>query len=109
MATKRLAFVDGSGGALAAMAAAIAKAAGRDALAVTTAAAARVPAEVGAVLAEIASAAPAVTLAIPKSVERVDVDGWGKLFEGEGDLERMASARIARDRIERRVDAMLKR
>jgi D-arabinose 1-dehydrogenase-like Zn-dependent alcohol dehydrogenase len=109
MATKKIAFVDGSGGGLASMAAAIAASMGREAIAATTAKEARVPAEVAAALREIDCAEVKLSAKIPAAAERVEVDGWGKLFEGEGDLERMASARIARDRIEKRVEAMLKR
>ncbi|MFT3773906.1 MAG: hypothetical protein QM820_51715 [Minicystis sp.] len=103
-------FIDAAGGAFAAMAAAIARGQGREALAATSSAAAVVPAEIGAVLGEIALAAPDVVLAakIPAGAERIDVDGWGHaLHAGEGDLERHAVARIARDRIERRVESLL--
>jgi len=107
---RALSFVDAAGGAFAALAAAFARAAGRDAIAATSSGAARVPPEIAAVLAEIELAAPEVVAAgkLPKGGERVDVSGWGHaLYEGEGELERMALARIARDRIERRVEALL--
>ena len=105
-----LCFVDAGGGAFAALATAVASAAGRDALAATTAVAARVPAEIGKVLAEIGLTAPEIVDAakIPAVAERVDVSDWGHaLHEGEGELERLAVARVARDRIERRVRALL--
>jgi hypothetical protein len=103
-------FVDACGGALAALAAGVARAAGptEDYVAATTSAAVAVPPEIGAVLAEIGAAAPPVVLesALPTGVERVDVGTWGLvLHDGEGDLERMALARIARDRIERRLSS----
>ena len=99
-------FIDARGGALAALAAGVARAGGRpDALAGTTSPSVSVPPEIGAVLAEIGASAPPVVLAsaLPGGAERIDVGGWGLvLHEGEGDLERLAVARIARDRIERR-------
>jgi len=114
--TGSLCFTDASGGAFAALAAAIARSSGRDALAATSSAAARVPAEVGTVLGEIALSMPEVVLAgkIPAGAERIDVSGWGHALYtgeprepgGEGDLEKLALARIARDRIERRVEAL---
>lgn len=104
-----LCFIDSAGGAFAAMAAAFAKAAGRDALAATSGEGAA-PAEIAAVLGEIGLAAPAVlhVSRAPRAAERVDVDAWrAKLHQGDGELERLASARIARDKIERRVQALL--
>lgn len=104
-----LSFVDAHGGAFAALAAGIARAGGRaDAVAATTSAAIRVPGEIGAVLAEIGAAAPEVVLAsaLPVTAERVDLAAWGlALYEGEGELERLALARISRDRIERRLSS----
>lgn len=107
-----LCFTDADGGAFAALAAAIARSSGRDALAATSSAAARVPAEVGTVLGEIALSMPEVVLAgkIPAGAERIDVSGWGHALyagaPGEGDLEKLALARIARDRIEQRVEEL---
>jgi hypothetical protein len=104
-----LCFVDAHGGAFAALAAALAKSQGRDAVAATSAAV-RVPAEVGTVLQEVALTTPDVlpVAKIPAGAERVDVGDWGiALFEGEGELEHLALGRIARDRIERRVEALL--
>jgi hypothetical protein len=94
-------FVDAHGGAFAALAAGVARAGGQEALAATTSKAGSVPAEIGA-------AAPEVTLAsaLPSGAERVDVSAWGTpLYAGEGELEHLSSARIARDRIERRLAA----
>ena len=104
-----LEFVDASGGGCAAMAAAIAVRAGRDATAGTTNATVGVPSEVDVVLTEIGLSAPSVALAdaIPAG-ERIDVEPWtAGLYSGEGDLERFAAARIARDKIERRVEALI--
>jgi hypothetical protein len=105
----KLSFVDAHGGALACLAAGVARAAGAtDRLAATSSPAVSVPAEIGAVLAESGASAPPVVLAsaLPAGVEHIDVGAWGLvLHEGEGDLERLALARIARDRIERRLSA----
>jgi hypothetical protein len=102
-----IAFVDARGGAFSALAAAIARAAGRgDALAATSSKAVAIPAEIPTVLDEIGATAPEVVPAsrLPKDAQRVDVDGWAiDLFAGDGDLERLALARIARDRVERHV------
>jgi hypothetical protein len=104
-----LCFVDDHGGAFSSLAAAIARAEGGappNPRAATTSAAVRVPGEIGAVLAEIGLAAPDVELAatLPPTAERVDVSSWNlALYDGEGQLERLALARIARDRIERRL------
>jgi hypothetical protein len=77
--------------------------------AATTSKAVAVPAEIHAVLGEIGMKAPEVLPAarLPKDARRVDVAGWGaELYTGEGELERLAVARIARDRIERRVETL---
>ena len=101
-------FVDARGGAFAAMAAAIARAQGKaHAIAATTSASIDVPAEIATVLGEIGDRAPEVLLAgkVAKDAERIDLASWGLvLHEGEGSLERLALARIARDRIERRLE-----
>jgi hypothetical protein len=103
-----LCFVDGRGGAFASLAVGLVRAQGRsDALAATTSASVGVPAEIVAVLAEIGLAAPEVVLAaaLPLTAECVDLSSWRlSLHEGEGDLERLALARIARDSIERRLE-----
>jgi len=107
-APEPLCFIDAHGGAFSSLAAAVARAHGRaDARAATTSAIVRVPGEVATVLAEIGLAPPEVLLAaaIPPTAERVELASWNLgLHEGEGDLERLAVARIARDRIERRLD-----
>src|SRR4051812_39126557 len=105
-------FVDHAGGAFAVMAAAIAAAHGhRDAVAATSSAEIRVPPEVAAVLDEIGAVPGEVKRLDAKSArgaaELVDVALWGlSLYPGEGELERLALARIARDRIERHVESM---
>jgi hypothetical protein len=93
----KIAFVDAHGGALAALAAGVARVSGAgEPLAATSSRAVVLPPEIAAVLGEIGGSAPPV----------VDVGAWGlALHEGEGDLERLAVARIARDRIERRLIA----
>lgn len=105
-------FVDPEGGAFAAMAAAIARAGGHpEAIAATSGGEVRVPAEVPAVLEEIGAKLPEVRrldeATARGAAELVDVALWGlSLHRGAGDLERLAAARIARDRIERRVGAL---
>jgi len=102
-------FIDAKGGAFAALAAGIERARGHgEVIAATTSPVVGVPAEIGAVLAEIGVAVPEVVLAagLPRHAERVDLASWPlALHEGDGDLERLAVARIARDRIERRLIA----
>jgi hypothetical protein len=45
---------------------------------------------------------------LPRDAQTVDLASWElSLFDGEGSLERLSAARIARDRIERRVEALL--
>ncbi len=126
-----LVFVDANGGALAALAAGVARSLGRaGARALTTSAAVKVPREIDTVLDEIGASAPPVERAADRAdgadaVERVDLGSWGLvLFEGDGEperlalerlaperlaperlaLERLALARIARDRIARRLE-----
>jgi hypothetical protein len=100
-------FVDDAGGAFASIAAAIAAAAGREAAAASTREVA-VPAEIDAVLGEVGLTRPEVAREKKSEGERIDVSQWGHaLHRGEGELERLAVARIARDRIERRVKALL--
>jgi hypothetical protein len=109
----KLVLVDAVGGALSSMAAAVARAQGRtDVVAATSSELADIPPEVHAVLEEIGLVAEPVI-----SLDRKDREGeslqvideaWGaKLWSGEGELERLSNARIARDRIERRVRAMI--
>ena len=105
---RALCFVDARGGAFAAMAAAIARAQGSPhAIAATSSDKIDVPAEIATVLAEINAGAPEVVPLgkVAKDAERVDLASWDlTLHEGEGQLERLALARIARDRIERRLE-----
>ncbi len=105
-----LVFVDAHGGAFSSLAAAIARASGRaDAIAATSSKSIAPPAEIAVVLAEIGMKAPEVVPAarLPRDAQRIDAGAWGlELYAGEGEMERLAVARIARDRIERRVEAM---
>jgi hypothetical protein len=110
----KLVLVDAAGGALSSMAAALAASMGRsDVVAATSTAFASIPAEVGTALEEIGLVPAPVVLLDSKDREGESIlvvdESWGaKLWTGEGDLERLAAARIARDRIERRLETMLK-
>jgi hypothetical protein len=101
-------YVDAAGGAVAALAAGVARALGHpEARAATVSAAVAVPAEVAVVLGEIGATAPEVNLVSngEDAADRVDVASWGLVLHGgEGELERLALARIARDRIARRLE-----
>jgi hypothetical protein len=101
-------YVDAAGGAVAALVAGVARALGRpEARAATVSAAVAVPAEVAVVLSEIGATAPEVDLVSngEDAADRVDVASWAvALYDGEGELERLAVARIARDRIARRLE-----
>jgi hypothetical protein len=100
-------FVDDAGGSFAAIAAAFAGAAGREVAAASTIEVA-VPSEIDSVLGEVGLTRPEVGRERKSEGERIDVSHWGHaLHRGEGELERLALARIARDRIERRVKALL--
>jgi hypothetical protein len=111
---RRLCFVDDSGGALAALGAGVAHALGFvDAVATTTKAPAPLPPEVRVVLEEIGGAPAKIEplASVPlEGVEHIRLGGdasdawpiW--LFAGEGELERLSAARIARDRIEKRLE-----
>ena len=108
-----LCFVDAHGGAFAALAAALARSQGRaDALAATSGNAG-IPAEIGTVLDEVGLRAPEVlpVAKLPRDAQRIELASWElSLYQGEageGSLERLSSARIARDRVERRVEALL--
>ena len=115
----RLAYVDTQCGALAALAAGVARSLGRtDVVAATESPAVSVPHEVRAVLDEIGAPTPEVVLAsgLPPATERIALGVPGPGHDepllvlhqgdgqGEGELERMALARIARDRIEQRLE-----
>lgn len=109
--SKPLCFVDAGGGGLAALAAGVAHALGRaDAIALTTSKAVSVPPEVAAVLKEIGVELPPVARlpgGPPDVTENIDLAAWPLflLAPEQGELERLSAARIARDRIERRLDA----
>lgn len=107
-ATTARCFVDAKGGGLAALAAGIARAHGEaGALAATRSASVTVPREIRVVLEEIGAPLPEVALdaSVDRASQRVDVGGWEVfLHDGEGELERLSAARIARDRIERRIE-----
>lgn len=117
---RTIAFVDAVGGALSALAVGVAEALGVSAVAATCGAVASAPAAIATVLEEVGMRAPSAEVrelgavdqeaveivflgsSAPKELEgapRLDV----ALIEGPGDLERLSSARIVRDRIERRL------
>ncbi|MDI1443117.1 hypothetical protein [Polyangium sp. 6x1] len=115
-----LCFADASGGALAVLGAAVARALGyTDAVAATSGDASPLPAEVPAVLAEIGLETPSVlklddALANPHAVVWL-ADGAAPVADARvlpcklmpadaGELERMSTARIVRDRIERMLE-----
>lgn len=124
---KPLCFVDAAGGALASLGAAVARALGHaDAVAATLGQTDALPADVAAVLEEVAFAVPstdALTLdeqtasthvlvwlgegAPPKGMEGARSVACKLLAPEAGELERMATARIARDRIERFLETAL--
>jgi len=104
----QLCFVDGIGGGLAALAAGVARSQGREgALAATSHTSVSLPDEIKVVLEEIGATLPPVLLldAVElEGVERVDLASWDlRLHNGDGELERLAMARIARDKIARRL------
>ena len=120
----RLCFVDAVGGALAAIAAAVAQALGRDAAAYSTVTPAALPEEVTTVLGEVRMRVPTVGAFSPGAVAGATVIFLGPddaepvpgatlwpaalhpaaTAPGEDDaLERLATARIVRDRLERRL------
>ncbi|MEO7330161.1 MAG: hypothetical protein ABI193_16420 [Minicystis sp.] len=109
-AQKPLCFVDALGGGLAALAAGVAQSLGRtDALALTTAKAVSVPDEVGAVLAEIGVKLPPVARlpgGAPDVTDNIDLGTWPLFLlpPEQGELERLSAARIARDRLERKLE-----
>lgn len=110
MSTKEVGpfFVDATGGGLAALAAGIARSLGHTgALAATTSDSIVVPPEVALALKEIGAELPSVRRAadLPAEGRRIDPSAFAfPLHPGEGDLERRAAARIARDRIERYLE-----
>jgi hypothetical protein len=103
-------FVDGVGGGLAALAAGVARHLGHaGAAAATSSDAIAVPGEVLTALAEIGAQVTSVAhlkdLKPAGEVVVVHLAEWSLylLAPGEGELERLAAARIARDKIERRL------
>jgi hypothetical protein len=104
-----LIFVDATGGGLAALAAGVARKLGHaGALAATTSDAITVPPEVALVLREIDADLPPVQRAEEIAAiagPRIDPSAFAyPLYDGDGDMERRAAARIARDRIERHLE-----
>jgi hypothetical protein len=102
-------FVDSIGGGLAALAAGVARSLGhRTAVAATTSSAVAVSPEVATVLQEIGAELPPVIQAAhltARDAVRIDPRSFSPaLYAGEGELERLAIARIARDRIERHLE-----
>ena len=103
-------FVDATGGGLAALAAGVAQKLGHaSAVAATTSDTIAVPPEVALVLAEIGAELPPVKRADEIAAEgahRIDPSAFAfPLYTGEGELERRAAARIARDRIEHLLES----
>lgn len=103
-------FIDHVGGGLAALAAGVAHLAGvAGATAATSSDAVAVPSEVITALAEIgAHVTPVEHLKDVKPTgEVVDLAAWSLylLAPAEGELERLSAARIARDKIERRLSS----
>jgi hypothetical protein len=123
---REIVFVDVVGGALSGLAASIAGSVSLEApiVAATIGAPSSAPAEIATVLEEVG-----MRLASPDVIELKDLDRssfdrvvflgahpppglegatrWDvALFEGEGELERLATARIARDRIERGIERL---
>lgn len=119
--SQALLFVDEIGGGLACLGAAVARSLGHsDAMAATTGPQADLPPEVAKVLEEVGMSAASVASfeALPDRDKRLVI--WlgeaqppeslesprvivVSLYEGEGELERLSTARVARDRIERHL------
>jgi hypothetical protein len=103
-------FIDTVGGGLAALAAGVARHLGlAGATAATSAEAIAVPGEVLTALAEISAQVTSVAHLkdVKPTGEVVHLAEWSLylLAPGEGELERLAAARIARDKIERRLSS----
>lgn len=121
---KDIVFVDAAGGALSVLAASVAGALGMKAAAATCSAVGSPPAEIATVLEEVGmslasaevvplqaldqgKAARVVFLGASPPPELGEASVWDvSLFAGEGELERLATARIARDRIERGIERL---
>lgn len=102
-------FVDATGGGHAALAAGVARKLGHaGAIAATTSDAIAIPPEVAVVLQEIGAELPTVQRAdalASGDAARVDPGAFSyPFYAGEGELERLSAARIARDRIERHLE-----
>ena len=122
--TPTIAFVDARGGALSALAAGVAKTLGLNATAATTSTPGALPAEIATVLEEIGASAPIaaaapwseatreagemiVFLGVDPPPDLAGKPAWEiALYDGSGELERLALARIARDRVERKLEAV---
>ena len=103
-------FVDDVGGGLAALAAGVARHLGRaGATAATSSDAIAIPGEVLTALAEIGAQVTSVAHLkdVKPAGEVVRLAAWSLylLAPSEGELERLAAARIARDKIERRLSS----
>jgi hypothetical protein len=99
-------YVDAKGGAYAAIAAALSPAVGLGPALAASTVPVSIPAEVGVVLGEIGLALPKVLAPgeMPADARPVVVSSSDPaLHAGEGELERLAMARIIRDRTERRL------
>jgi hypothetical protein len=116
-------FIGTVGGALSVLASGVATSLGLRAVAATFSEPASAPKEIATVLEEVgmrlpekgaaraedvdASGGEVVYLGGPPPAVLTNKPVWGvSLYEGEGDLERLATARIARDQIERRLDGL---
>jgi hypothetical protein len=103
-------FIDDVGGGLAALAAGVARHLGlTGAAAVTLSHAIAIPGEVMTALAEIGAQVTSVAHAkdVVPTGKVIDLAEWSLylLAPSEGELERLSAARIARDKIERRLSS----
>lgn len=123
---RKIAFVDAAGGALSVLAASVAGSLAFDVhvVAATFGAIDRLPAEIATVLEEVGMSLASAEVMELKALDQGALDRivflganpppglegalrWDvALFAGEGDLERLATARIARDRIERGLERL---
>jgi len=102
-------FVDAVGGGLASLAAGVARSVGLEgATAATSSDAVAVPSEVITVLAEIGAHVTSVAHLkdVKPTGEVIQLAEWSLylLAPSEGELERLSAARIARDKIERKLN-----
>ncbi|UQA61302.1 hypothetical protein [Polyangium aurulentum] len=124
--SQALLFVDAIGGGLATLGAAVARSLGHsDATAATTKPETSVPPEVSTVLEEVGMSNASVgpleaskdadkrlviwlgTEKPPASLAKARAFTIVSLFAGEGELERLSTARVARDRIERHLPEII--